>query len=101
MKSKKNPQPKSGGVRLLEIAFLALPILALIPNFFVVPDLAFPGLVTQELVFMLSAAGFSALGLFELVRAGSGPFQLSRPRAMLFTSLLVFILWQVITLAWS
>ncbi len=101
MKPKTSPQSKSGGVRLLEIAFLALPFLALVPNFFIIPDLTFPGLATQEVVFTFAAAIFAALGLIELVRANRPVLQLPRERLMLIGSLLVFILWQVVSLAWS
>jgi O-antigen ligase len=101
MKPKTIAQSKSGGVRLLEIAFLALPFLALIPNFFIIPDLTFPGLATQEVAFTLASAIFAALGLIQLARAEKSLLQLARERVLLIASLLVFILWQVISLAWS
>ena len=56
MKSKTNLQSKSGGIGLLEIAFLTLPLLALTPNFFGIPDLTYAGLTTQEMVFAVVAA---------------------------------------------
>lgn len=101
MKPKTNSQPKSGGIRLLEIAFLLLPFLALVPNFFIVPDLTYPGLATQEVVFAVAAAVFAALGLIELVRSQTNPLMLLRQHALLFASLLAFILWQLISLAWA
>ncbi|MBS1791501.1 MAG: O-antigen ligase family protein [Acidobacteria bacterium] len=101
MKPKSKPQPKVGGIRLLEIAFFVLPALALIPNLFVIPDLNYPGLATQEVVFSVAAAGFAALGLFELLRTKTNPLTLSREQAMLIGASLVFILWQVVTLKWS
>ena len=101
MKSKINPQPKSGGIRLLEIVFLALPFLALVPNFFIVPDLTYPGLATQEIVFAVAAAVFAALGVIEIVRSETNPLALLRQHALLFVSLLVFVLWQVVSLAWA
>ena len=55
MKSKTKTPPKAGGFRLLEIAFWALPLLALIPNFFVIPDLTYPGLATQEVIYSIAA----------------------------------------------
>lgn len=101
MKPKNNLQPKSGGVRLLEIAFLALPFLALIPNFFIVPDLTYPGLATQEIVFAVVAAVFAALGLIELVRSQTNPLMLLREHALMFACLSAFILWQLVSLAWA
>lgn len=101
MKPKPKQQPKGDGLRLLEIAFFVLPALALIPNLFVIPDLNYPGLATQEVVFFMAALGFAALGLFELFRAKTNPLALSREHALLVGTLLVFILWQVISLKWS
>lgn len=101
MKSKAIPQSKSGGVRLLEIAFLALPFLALIPNLFIIPDLTYPGLATQELVLPITAAVFAAIGLIELLRFQTGPLQIPGWQMALFVSLLVFIAWQLISLAWA
>lgn len=101
MKSKTSPTSKPGGVRLLEIAFLALPILALIPNFFIIPDLTFPGLATQEVAFTLASVIFAALGLIGLFRYSESVLRLSRRQLLLIGSLLVFILWQVISLIWS
>lgn len=101
MKSKTNPHPKADGIRLFEIAFLALPFLALIPNFFVIPDLTYPGLATQEIVFAVAAVAFAAIGLIELVRSPNKLLSLLRQHALLFASLLIFILWQLISLAWA
>jgi O-antigen ligase/Tfp pilus assembly protein PilF len=101
MKPKTNIPSKSGGIRLLEIAFLLLPFLALVPNFFIVPDLTYPGLATQEVVFAVAAAAFAALGLIELARSQTNPLTLLRQHALLFISLLIFILWQVVSLAWA
>ncbi len=101
MKSNAKQPTKSAGISLLEIAFLALPLLALIPNFFVVPSLNYPGLATQEVAFPIASAVFAALGLFALVRTNANPLQLSREQLLLAGSLLLFILWQAISLKWS
>lgn len=101
MKSKTKPQTKTGGIGLLEIAFFVLPLLALIPNFFVIPDLNYPGLATQEVVFSVASAVFAAIGLIELIRTKTNPFKLPREHAMLIGALLAFILWQVVSLKWS
>ncbi|MEK7830521.1 MAG: O-antigen ligase family protein, partial [Acidobacteriota bacterium] len=101
MKSKTKPQSKAAGISLLEIAFWALPLLALIPNFFLIPDLTYPGLATQEVAFSVASAIFAAIGLIELVRTKTNPLKLPREQAMLIGSLLAFILWQVVSLKWS
>jgi O-antigen ligase len=101
MKSNPKIQKQSEGVSLLEIAFLALPLLALIPNFFVIPSLNYPGLATQEVAFALASAAFAALGLVALIRTNANPFKLSREQSLLAGSLLLFIVWQAISLSWS
>lgn len=100
MKSNPKIQKQSEGVSLLELAFLALPLLALIPNFFVIPSLNYPGLATQEVAFALASAAFAAIGLIALVRRNAN-LSLSREQALLAASLLVFIAWQAVSLSWS
>ncbi len=101
MKSKTKPQTKTGGISLLEIAFFVLPLLALIPNFFIIPDLTYPGLATQEVAFSIAAVIFAAIGLIELIRTKTNPLSLLREHVILICSLLAFILWQVVSLKWS
>lgn len=101
MKSRTKPHTTAGSIGLLEIVFFVLPLLALIPNFFIIPDLAYPGLATQEVAFAIAATVFAALGLFELIRSKANPLKLPREQAILIGALLVFILWQVVSLKWS
>ena len=101
MKSRTKPHTIAGGIGLLEIVFFVLPLLALIPNFFIIPDLTYPGLATQEVAFSIAAVVFAALGLLELIRSKTNPIQLPREQAILIGALLVFILWQVVSLKWS
>lgn len=101
MKSKTKTQPQSEGISLLEIAFLALPLLTLIPNFFVIPSLNYPGLATQEVAFALASAAFAVLALIALVRSNGNPLTLPREEAILAGSLLLFIFWQAVSLKWS
>ncbi len=101
MKSKNTPKPQSSRFNLLEVAFLALPFLALVPNFFIIPDLTFPGLATQEFVFSLMSSIFALIGLIELVRMPGGLLKLSRRRTILFALLVAFIIWQAISLTWA
>lgn len=104
MKSKPSTQKKSVSLGPFAIAFLAVPLLALTPNFFVIPDLSYQGLATQELVFAITAAVFAALGLTQIIRAANNSIKqswLSREDLLIFGSLAVFILWQLISLLWA
>ena len=101
MKPKTKPQTKAGGIGLLEVLFFVLPLLVLIPNFFIIPDLSYAGLATQEVAFFIAATVFAAFGLVALVRTKTNPFNLPREQTMLIGALLVFILWQAVTLKWS
>jgi O-antigen ligase len=98
---KTSPQPKKSGVGLFEIAFLALPFLALTPNTFIPPPLSHQGLATQEFVFACTAAVFAALGLVRIFRAQPGSFKLSREEWLMFVALAAFIAWQVVSLSWA
>ncbi|MBL8190790.1 MAG: O-antigen ligase family protein [Acidobacteria bacterium] len=100
MKSKAKQPINSAGIGLLEIAFLVLPLLALIPNFFVIPSLNYPGLATQEVAFSIASAVIAALGLVALVRSAASP-TLSREQLLLAGTLLAFIVWQTVSLIWS
>ncbi|HKQ74739.1 MAG TPA: O-antigen ligase family protein [Blastocatellia bacterium] len=109
MKSKAHPPDKRADKKaekkavanLFEIAFLALPFLALIPNTFVVPPLAYEGLATQEFYFACACALFAGLGLARLIKAGGSALEMSREDLWMLATLALFILWQVISLAWA
>lgn len=100
MKPKAKQPTNSAGIGLLEIAFLVLPLLALIPNFFVIPSLNYPGLATQEVAFSVASAVIAALGLIALVRSAASP-TLSREQLLLVGALLAFIVWQTVSLIWA
>jgi len=101
MKSKSHPPDKKNGANLFEIAFLALPFLALIPNTFVVPPLSYEGLATQEFYFALAAVVFAGLGLQRIIKARRASLEISREDFLTLATLALFILWQVISLAWA
>ncbi len=101
MKSKTSPPTKKRGVSLFEVAFLALPFLALTPNSFIAPPLGHMGLATQELVFACAASIFAGLGLSQIFRSEHYPFKLSREDLLMFVALAAFILWQGVSLAWA
>ena len=98
MKSKNAIPAKTPGLRLPEILILALPALALIPNFFIIPDLAYEGLATQELVFGIAAALFVGAGVWEMSRGGRA---IAREELALYGALALFLVWQGITLIWA
>jgi O-antigen ligase len=101
MKPKNVSQPKSSGIGLFAPALLALPFLALTPNFFAPPDLSYMGLATQELVFAIAATIFAAIGLWQILRARAVSLIISREYLLMFAALTAFLLWQLITLFWA
>ncbi len=101
MKSKTKPPDKKAGANLFEIAFLALPFLALIPNTFVIPPLGYEGLATQEFYFACAGVAFAGMGVVKFIKARRAAVEISREDLSIFATLVVFILWQVISLAWA
>lgn len=104
MKSKTKLQTKNASVSLFEIAFLALPFVALVPNTFIAPPLSYEGLATQEFVFACAMVIFVLIGLARILqsrRAKPGAHELDREELLMFAALAVFILWQVISVAWA
>jgi O-antigen ligase len=101
MKSKTSAQTTAGSTGAFEIALLALPFLALTPNFFAIPDLSYQGLATQELVFAIVAVLFTGMGLMRIVRSKNDPLPIDRELLLIFAALLIFILWQAVSLAWA
>src|SRR4029434_10946208 len=93
MKSKTQPPVKKAGANLFEIAFLALPFLALIPNTFVVPPLSYEGLATQEFYFACAGVVFAALGLARFIKARRAELEIGREDLLMFRALALFILW--------
>ncbi|MEP7272511.1 MAG: O-antigen ligase family protein [Acidobacteriota bacterium] len=109
MKAGRKSQPKvrraaSGGpfegVRLLAVALLALPFVALTPNFFVVPDLQYQGNATQEVAIVWAAGILVGVSLIVLARAKSR-YSLDRDQVFMLASLGLFLLWATISLAWT
>src|SRR5262249_55556184 len=104
MKSKTHPRNKKTGVSLFEIAFLALPFLALTPNTFVPPPLGHEGLATQEFIFAGSMVVFAGIGLARILKGGrarAGAIELSRDALLMLVTVAMFIFWQVISLSWA
>lgn len=82
-------------------AYLLLPILALIPNFFIPPPLGYPGLATQEMVFSVAAAVLAMAGAVLALRAGGLMLEVDRLKLLALISLGAFIAWQAASLAWA
>lgn len=112
MKSKANPPHKKTGVSLsethkktgvslFEIALLAAPFLALVPNTFIPPPLGYGGLATQEFAFACAIVGFTGLGLARIFRARPGDLEISREKLFMLAALAAFILWQALSLFWA
>jgi putative inorganic carbon (HCO3(-)) transporter len=76
-----------------------MPLVALIPNVFVIPDLTYPGLATQELVAALAVVALVGLALADLSRPG--PAAWDPDRASLRLALLAWLLWQILATAWA
>ncbi|MBL8166872.1 MAG: O-antigen ligase family protein [Acidobacteria bacterium] len=101
MKAKPSTATTESGTRLLEFALLALPILALTPNFYAPAVLDHQGLATQEFVYIAAATIFGLLGAFALFRQSATALAVPRTDIVLFASLLLFILWQAVSLSWA
>jgi tetratricopeptide (TPR) repeat protein len=101
MKAKTRTASKARAPRLLEISLLALPVLALTPNFFIPPALSYLGLPTQEFVFASVAAILAGFGLFSLGRTPTATLALERAELMMLLALALFIVGQAVTLVWA
>src|SRR5262245_25894771 len=101
MKSRNSTLNRATSISLFEIAFLGLPVLALTPNFFIIPDLTYQGLATQEVVFAVTAVLFAMAGMIKLARMRMSPLKLDRNALVILIALSVYIVWQLISLAWS
>ncbi len=100
MKSKQPRALQTAGFQPAELLFLFLPLIALTPNFFIIPDLGYPGLATQEFVFGLTVVAFAAAGLAKALQLQAG-LKLQRSQLFLLAPLLAFCLWQLLSLAWT
>lgn len=100
MKTRSQRQATPPRVRLLELALLALPFIALTPNFFIIPDLSYQGNATQEVVVAWTTAIF--LGLFLLaVFTFHSQLVLDRQLAFILIPLACFLIWTVVSLLWT
>ena len=84
----------------LDYFFPLLPLVALIPNFFILPSLNYSGLATQEVGFAAAVLVCALIGLIQ-TRAAGHTFSFSRPTVLIFASLGLLILWQTLSLLWS
>ncbi len=98
MKSKQPRATKQARFQPAELLFLFLPLIALTPNFFVIPDLSFLGLVTQEFVFGLAVVAFAAASLAKALQLQDG-FKIPRQLLLVLATLLAYCLWLLLSLA--
>lgn len=100
MKAKPSRASQKTPFQMAELLYLFLPLIALTPNFFIVPDLGFTGLATQEFVFGLAVVAFAATGLAKALQLQAG-VKLKRSQVLLIAPLLLFCLWQLLSLLWT
>ena len=100
MKNKNQRVVAASRVSLVEFFFALLPLLALTPNFFVIPDLSYPGLATQEFVFVLAVLACAAVGLSRALQLTT-QLRVDRQLLFLFVTAVAFLVWQALSLAWA
>ncbi|MBI3427055.1 MAG: O-antigen ligase family protein [Acidobacteria bacterium] len=100
MKSKQTRAVQQARFQPAELLFLFLPLIALTPNFFVIPELGFTGLATQEFVFGLAVVAFAAACLARALQLPAG-IKLGRQQLLLLAPLAAFCLWQLLSLLWT
>ena len=85
---------------ILAVALLAIPFVALTPNFFIIPMLSYQGNATQETAIAWAALILLVLSVAVLVRTRTS-LGLDRYSLRLLVPLLVFLVWAVISVAWA
>ena len=100
MKSKPPRAAQKTPFQVAEVLFLFLPLIALTPNFFIIPDLSFSGLATQEFVFGFAVVAFAAVGLTKALQLQVA-LSIKRAHVLLIAPLLLFCLWQLLSLLWT
>jgi O-antigen ligase len=96
----RNQPRRSERPRLLELALLVLPIIALTPNFFIIPDLTYQGNATLEVALAWTLTIFLGIAFYTLYKSESLP-TLSKQQLQLILPLGGFIIWQLISLLWA
>ncbi len=108
MKSERKTQSKVSranratfeGFSILAVALVALPLLALTPNFFIIPDLSYQGNATQEVAVPWAASVLLGAVLLAMVRTRM-TFVLDREVIMLLAPLAAFLAWTLLSLTWA
>jgi O-antigen ligase len=100
-KTKRQSQPGTDQrFSILAVALLAIPFVALTPNFFIIPTLSYQGNATQEAVVAWASCILLVLAVIVLARTRSS-LGLDRYSLRLLVPLFVFLLWTLITAAWA
>ncbi len=94
MKSAKRTQVVSHSVSLLALVFPLIPFVALIPNFYLAPDLSMNGLATQEYAFAWLITIVAVVALAQVIRQRERSL-ISRRDLLLLGALFSFWLWQL------
>lgn len=100
MKLKRSRATQAARFNPAELLFWVLPLLALIPNFFQIPDLSYTGLATQEVAFAVAMLALSFAGLVEVLQQPT-PTSMTRAERWMFWLLGMCLLWQFASLSWS
>src|SRR5262245_56857354 len=98
---KSSTRTRSARPGAAEVLYLAAPVLALTPNYFIIPDLSYQGLATQEAVFGASVAVLTFAGLIMLMREPAASVRIENRILKPLLALFAFLVWQMISLAWA
>jgi hypothetical protein len=100
MKRKQRKTPEVASTSLLEYLIPIIPLLALVPNFYIIPDLNYQGLANQELTIAVASAIILGIGIFQIFRQ-PGQIAIDRTLVWLAASIGALVAWQAISLLWS
>jgi O-antigen ligase len=90
----------SDRVNILALAILAIPFVALTPNFFIIPTLSYQGNATQEVTVAWTTAILLILAVIVLVRKTTS-VSIDRYSLHLLIPLTVFVIWAIVTVIWT
>ena len=100
MKQKQKKTREVSSASLLDYLFPVIPLLALVPNFYIIPDLNYQGLANQELTIAVTAALLLAISIYLTFKRGAS-LSIDRQSLWLVITISAFIAWQALSLLWS
>jgi len=101
MKHKQKKTREVSSASLLEYLFPIIPLLALVPNLYIIPDLNYQGLGNQELTIAATTAIIPAIGIYLILKRRGATLSLDRTVLLLAVTIGAFISWQAISLLWT